>query len=73
MQRVIEQGDFRPMAGSPEAMQDLKNILASRENSYARAQHQLDTSSKSLELTFIDLRDLVRAILPITSRKENAV
>lgn len=73
MQRVIEQGDIRPMAGSPEAMQDLKNILASRENSYSRAHHQLDTSSKSLELTFIDLRDLVRAILPITSRKESAV
>ncbi|MFZ9037434.1 MAG: helix-turn-helix transcriptional regulator, partial [Gammaproteobacteria bacterium] len=64
MQRVIEQGDFRPMAGAPEAMQDLKNILASRENFYSRAPYQLDTSNKSLDLTFIDLRDLVLAILP---------
>ena len=46
------------------SVQDLKNILASRENSYSRAQYQLDTSNKSLDLTFIDLRDLVLAILP---------
>ena len=73
MKRVIEQGDFRPMAGAPEAMQDLKNILASREDFYSRAQYQLDTSNKSLDLTFIDLRDLVRAILPSDSHKVSAL
>lgn len=73
MQRVIEQGDFRPMAGAPEAMQDLKNILAARENFYSRAQYQLDTSSQSLELTFSDLRELVRAILPSQASTESAL
>ena len=44
-------------------MQDLKNILASREDFYSKAQYQLDTSSKPLEPTFKDLRDLVRDLL----------
>jgi len=65
MQRVIEQGDFRPMAGIREAMQDLKNILASREDFYSKAQYQLDTSRKPLQPTFIELRDLVRDILQL--------
>ena len=63
MQRVIEQGDFRPMAGAREAMQDLKNILAAREPFYSRAQYHLDTSRKPLEATFFELRDLAREFL----------
>jgi XRE family aerobic/anaerobic benzoate catabolism transcriptional regulator len=63
MQRVIAQGDFRPMAGSPEAMQDLKGILTARENFYSRAQYRLDTSSQPLEPTFVELRGLARDIL----------
>lgn len=65
MQRVIEQGDFRPMAGVREAMQDLKNILASREDFYSRARYQLDTSRKPLQPTFNQLRDLVRENLQL--------
>ena len=60
MQRVIEQGDFRPMAGSNEAMEDLQNILSSREDFYSKAQLQLDTSKQSLDDTFTALKDLVR-------------
>jgi len=63
MQRVIAQGDFRPMSGSPEAMQDLKGILKARENSYSRAQHQLNTSSRPLKPTFDELRGMARDIL----------
>lgn len=44
MERVRAQGDTRPMAGNPEAMEQLKRILASREGDYARAEVQLDTS-----------------------------
>jgi XRE family aerobic/anaerobic benzoate catabolism transcriptional regulator len=73
MQRVIEQGDFRPMAGAREAMQDLKGILASREDFYSKAQYQLDTSSKPLEPTFDDLRELVRNALQMISSTENAL
>ena len=37
MQRVVAQGDMRPMAGNAEAMDDLKRILAGREPFYAKA------------------------------------
>ncbi|MDH3537045.1 MAG: helix-turn-helix transcriptional regulator [Gammaproteobacteria bacterium] len=60
MQRVIEQGDFRPMEGVAEAMQDLKSILASRADFYSKAGLQLDTSSQPLDDTFNALRELVR-------------
>jgi len=73
MQRVIEQGDFRPMAGAREAMQDLKGILASREDFYSKAQYQLDTSSKPLEPTFNDLREMVRSALQMNSSTVNAL
>lgn len=59
MQRVIEQGDFRPMAGRSEAMEDLKGILAAREPYYAKAQYQLDTSQQSFDATLNMLADLV--------------
>ena len=31
MERVVAQGDLRPMAGNAEAMEDLKRILVARE------------------------------------------
>jgi XRE family aerobic/anaerobic benzoate catabolism transcriptional regulator len=59
MQRVIEQGDFRPMAGTREAMEDLKGILSSREAFYSKAHLRLDTSEQSLDATFAVLMDLL--------------
>jgi XRE family aerobic/anaerobic benzoate catabolism transcriptional regulator len=61
MQRVIEQGDFRPMSGNDEAMTDLKNILASRADFYSKARYRLDTSLQPLDETFEALRVLVGA------------
>ena len=72
MQRVIEQGDFRPMAGSNEAMEDLQNILSSREDFYSKAQLRLDTSKQSLDDTFTALKDLVREKL-LTDTQVNAL
>jgi len=63
MQRVLEQGDFRPMAGNREAMEDLKNILESREAFYAKAQYQLNTGSHTLEESFEALLQLARRIV----------
>ena len=63
MQRVVEQGDFRPMAGTNEAMQDLKGILSAREPFYSRAQYRLDTSQQSLTATFDLLNQLVDKLL----------
>ncbi len=49
MQRVRAQGDERPMAGNPKAMEDLKSILTSREALYARAEATVNTSDQTLE------------------------
>ncbi|MCO6384696.1 MAG: helix-turn-helix transcriptional regulator [Vannielia sp.] len=60
MGRVRAQGDTRPMAGNPEAMEQLKSILRSREALYERAEAQLDTSGQSFEATLDALEALVR-------------
>ena len=44
MSRVIAQGDFRAMAGSDRAMEDLRRILEAREPLYRKADMVLDTS-----------------------------
>ncbi|MFP5406299.1 MAG: shikimate kinase, partial [Gammaproteobacteria bacterium] len=60
MQRVRAQGDLRPMAGSPEAMQDLERILAGRAGFYAKADMAYSTSGKSLDESFAGLRRELR-------------
>jgi XRE family aerobic/anaerobic benzoate catabolism transcriptional regulator len=47
MQRVMKQGDLRPMANSPRAMDDLLAILRSREPLYSKADIVLDTAGKT--------------------------
>jgi XRE family aerobic/anaerobic benzoate catabolism transcriptional regulator len=42
--RVVRQGDRRPMADHPQAMADLRGLLAVREPLYAAAAHTVDTS-----------------------------
>lgn len=56
MARVIAQGDFRAMAGSDEAMADLRRILEAREPLYRQADLQLDTSGESPEQSFTRLK-----------------
>ena len=60
MARVRSQGDLRPMAGNPQAMAQLRQILRSREALYAQAAHHLDTSGRTADAAFADLCDLVR-------------
>ncbi|HUJ80294.1 MAG TPA: helix-turn-helix transcriptional regulator, partial [Candidatus Acidoferrales bacterium] len=48
MQRVIAQGDKRPMADNREAMSDLERILAGREKLYSQADVTVETSGFSL-------------------------
>jgi XRE family aerobic/anaerobic benzoate catabolism transcriptional regulator len=55
MQRVIDQGDLRPMARSREAMRELKDILKAREPFYRQAQLHLNTSGKSADQSFEEL------------------
>ena len=47
--RVVEQGDRRPMADHPDAMAELRAMLAARESRYAQAHVVLDTSGRSPE------------------------
>lgn len=49
MRRVMEQGDFRPMAHNRGAMNDLVAILGARASLYGRAHGRIDTSAKSVE------------------------
>ena len=57
MQRVLEQGDLRPMAGSQQAMEDLRRILDERRELYARADQVLDTTGRSVRES---VRELLR-------------
>jgi XRE family aerobic/anaerobic benzoate catabolism transcriptional regulator len=47
--RVVAQGDVRPMRGRANAMSELKALLRSRKPLYEQAAHVVDTSSMSLD------------------------
>jgi len=73
MQRVIAQGDMRPMANNRDAMSDLKRILAEREVLYSKADIQVNTAGRtfeeSIEMLIQALRDSpVREPLAVVAR-----
>jgi XRE family aerobic/anaerobic benzoate catabolism transcriptional regulator len=53
--RVVQQGDRRPMADHPQAMAELRRLLAARQPLYAETAHTVDTSR-------LDLDAAVRAV-----------
>lgn len=59
MDRVRAQGDERPMADNPEAFQQLRQILTSREAHYQRASTVVDTTRASLEISTQALLDMI--------------
>ena len=59
MQRVVDQGDLRPMHDNRQAMDDLRAILASREQLYAKADLVLDTAGRSQAQSFHELLALL--------------
>lgn len=61
MSRVVAQGDFRPMEGNTEAMEDLRRILAAREPLYSKADFVLDTTGRKPEECLNQLRQAVAA------------
>lgn len=61
MQRVIAQGDKRPMAGSQWAMADLRKILAGREPLYDQSDAMVNTSGKSVRQAAGELISAVKA------------
>jgi XRE family aerobic/anaerobic benzoate catabolism transcriptional regulator len=56
MSRVVAQGDLRAMADNNEAMEDLRRILDAREPFYRKADMHLDTSGKTVEQSFRELK-----------------
>jgi XRE family aerobic/anaerobic benzoate catabolism transcriptional regulator len=68
MTRVMEQGDFRPMAQNREAMADLVAILDARSPDYARADVELDTSGDSIEQSFAKLATIAERYVGGTVR-----
>jgi XRE family aerobic/anaerobic benzoate catabolism transcriptional regulator len=70
MSRVLAQGDYRPMAGNAEAMDDLRRILAGRTAFYAKADIEFDTSGISVEESLAGLR---AAIAEAMQRSESMV
>jgi XRE family aerobic/anaerobic benzoate catabolism transcriptional regulator len=42
--RVVQQGDRRPLEARPQAMAELRRLLAAREPLYSQADHVIDTS-----------------------------
>lgn len=60
MERVRAQGDLRPMAGNPQAMEQLRQILRTREEHYAKAAFQLDTSGKTIQTSRAELNALLQ-------------
>ncbi|MFY8178688.1 MAG: helix-turn-helix transcriptional regulator [Limnohabitans sp.] len=63
--RVAAQGDMRPMAGSAEALEDLKLILEGRSAFYAKADMTFDTSAQPLEESFQALSKQLRTVLKL--------
>ena len=62
MQRVLAQGDLRPMAGSAEAMEDLRRILQTRTPAYALADLVVDTSDREEVRALDELQAALRTL-----------
>ena len=58
MERVIAQGDLRPMSGREEAMADLRHILEERDSLYRLADATVETSGRSIEDSLKHLRNV---------------
>ncbi len=65
LQRVIGQGDLRPMEGNPRALEQLKALLSAREAEYARAASILVTTGKTVEACVAELATILAPVLKI--------
>ncbi|HEY0193292.1 MAG TPA: shikimate kinase [Kofleriaceae bacterium] len=58
--RVVAQGDQRPMAENPHAFAELKALLAARDELYARAEHTIETTGRKISQIAAELAERVR-------------
>jgi len=63
MARVMAQGDFRPMQGHGDAMEDLKRILREREPEYRLAHRVLDTTGRTVDGCLEELMEHAHDVL----------
>ena len=61
--RVLQQGDRRPMKGHPQAMADLRRLLTIRKRLYGTAHHIVDTSSLTPEQVTRKIEGLIGSAL----------
>jgi XRE family aerobic/anaerobic benzoate catabolism transcriptional regulator len=59
--RVVRQGDRRPMADHPQAMADLRALLTAREPLYATADRVMETSGSTVDAVVDELTSTVLA------------
>lgn len=62
MQRVMEQGDFRPMARNRDAMKDLVAILQARAADYGRSHAAVDTAGKDVGASVAELARIAEGL-----------
>lgn len=58
--RVVAQGDQRPMAENPHAFAELRALLAAREKLYARAEHTVETTGRRVAQIVTKIAELAR-------------
>jgi XRE family aerobic/anaerobic benzoate catabolism transcriptional regulator len=59
--RVVSQGDRRPMADHPQALAELRSLLATREPLYATASRTIHTSGRSIKSVVEEARTVATA------------
>ncbi|KAA3609007.1 MAG: helix-turn-helix domain-containing protein [Planctomycetota bacterium] len=59
--RVVAQGDLRPMHGNPRAMEQLRRILSERTPLYRQAEFHLDTSQRQASACVDELKRFLTA------------
>ena len=60
MARVIAQGDMRPFKGRSAALDEIRKLLADRDELYRRADITLNTSGKAPRTSLAELRSLLK-------------
>ena len=66
--RVVQQGDRRPMADHPEAMAQLRRLLAARRPLYAEAAYTVETSGRETDEVVRRIESLVGGYSPPRAR-----
>jgi len=57
--RVVAQGDQRPMAENPHAFSELRALITAREKLYARAEHTIETAGRRVPQVASAIAELI--------------